>query len=429
MAWKNWARNQQCDPVEVAHPTTDAELAATVKGAAARGLKVKVVGSGHSFTACALTDGVQVVLDNYNTITAVDTEKMQVTVQAGTTIADLNKALYGYGMAMPNLGDIAYQTISGAISTATHGTGAKLTGIAGQVIGLDIVTGDGSIVSCSKTEEPAVFESARVGVGALGALSTVTLQCVPKFNLKALEEPVRVDKVVEEIDERVDNNEHFEFFWVPHTGWALTKTNNKTTEEAGGQSRAKFIKDKIVMENIAFGAVTKLGKLRPSAIPRLSKLIPSSGRVEYVKPSYQVFASPRWVKFYEMEYSVPRQHVGTALNAIRALIDDKGLFIGFPVEVRFTAPDDIPLSTASGRESAYLAVHVAKGMDYETYFHGVEEIMNGLEGRPHWGKLNFQTADVLKTRYPMWEKFQSVRDRLDPNRVFQNTYSQRVLGD
>ncbi|MDP1793620.1 MAG: D-arabinono-1,4-lactone oxidase, partial [Acidimicrobiales bacterium] len=274
-----------------------------------------------------------------------------------------------------------------------------------------------------------VFESARVGVGALGALSTVTLQCVPKFNLKALEEPVRVDKVLEQIDERVDNNEHFEFFWVPHTGWALTKTNNMTDEPAGGQSRAQFFKDKIIMENLAFGAVTKLGRLRPSAIPRLSKLIPSSGRVEYVKPSFQIFASPRWVKFYEMEYSVPRAHVGTALNGIRALIDDKGLNIGFPVEVRFTAADDIPLSTASGRASAYLAVHVAKGMDYEPYFRGVEEIMNGLEGRPHWGKLNFQTADVLKTRYPMWDSFQAVRDRLDPNRVFQNTYTQRVLGD
>ena len=428
MAWSNWAGNQTCNPDEVAHPSTDVELSAVVKGAGARGRRVKVVGSGHSFTACALTDGVQIVLDRYNKIVAVDARANTVTVQAGCTIADLNKTLFQYGMAMPNLGDIAYQTISGAISTATHGTGAKLTGIAGQVIALDIVAGDGSIVSCSRDEEPDVFESARVGVGALGALSTVTLQCVPKFNLHAVEEPIRVDKVLEEIDTRVDNNEHFEFFWVPHTGWALTKTNNRTTQPAGGQSRFKFFKDKIVMENIAFGAVTKLGRLRPSAIPRLSKLIPSSGRVEYVKPSYQIFASPRWVKFYEMEYSVPREHVGTALNGIRKLIDDKGLFIGFPVEVRFTAPDDIPLSTASGRESAYLAVHVAKGMEYETYFRGVEEIMNGLEGRPHWGKLHFQTAEVLATRYPKWDAFQKVRGRLDPNGVFANAYTDRVLG-
>lgn len=428
MAWSNWAGNQTCNPDEVAHPSTDAELSAVVKGAGARGRRVKVVGSGHSFTACALTDGVQIVLDRYDKVVAIDRRANTVTVQAGCTIADLNKTLFQYGMAMPNLGDIAYQTISGAISTATHGTGVKLTGIAGQVIGLDIVAGDGSIVSCSRDEEPDVFESARVGVGALGALSTVTLQCVPTFNLHAVEEPIRVDTVLEEIDARVDNNEHFEFFWVPHTGWALTKTNNQTTQAAGGQSRAKFFKDKILMENIAFGAVTKLGRLRPSAIPRLSKLIPSTGRVEYVKPSYQVFASPRWVKFYEMEYSVPRQHVGTALNGIRKLIDDKKLFIGFPVEVRFTAADDIPLSTASGRESAYLAVHVAKGMDYETYFRGVEDIMNGLEGRPHWGKLHFQTADVLATRYPKWDAFQKVRGRLDPNGVFANAYTDRVLG-
>ncbi len=182
------------------------------------------------------------------------------------------------------------------------------------------------------------------------------------------------------------------------------------------------------MENIAFGAVTKLGRFRPSAIPRLSRLIPSSGRTEYVKSSYEIFASPRWVRFYEMEYAVPREHIVEAVNGVRAAITDNGFNIGFPVEVRFTAPDDIPLSTASGRDSAYVAVHVAKGMDYEPYFRAVEDVMNKLEGRPHWGKLNFQTADVLKTRYPMWDKFQAVRETLDPNRVFANDYTERVLG-
>ncbi len=428
MAWKNWAGNQKCNPVEVVHPSTDAELAAVVKDASARARTVKVVGSGHSFTDCAATNGVQVVLDKYAAVTAVDTKNRTVTAQAGVTIATLNKLLADYRMAMPNLGDIAYQTISGAISTSTHGTGAKLTGIAGQVLGLDIVTGDGSIVSCSRDEEPEIFEAARVGVGALGALSTVTLQCVPAFNLHAVEEPIRVDTVLENIDAHVDGNEHFEFFWVPHTGWALTKTNNQTTAPSGGQSRFKFFKDKILMENIVFGAVVKAGRFRPSAIPRLSKLIPSSGRVEYVKSSYEIFASPRWVRFYEMEYAVPRKHVAEALNGVRAAIKDNDFKIGFPVEVRFTAPDDIPLSTASGRESAYIAVHVAKGMDYQPYFRAVEDVMNGLEGRPHWGKLHFQTADTLAPRYPMWDKFQKVRGRLDPNGVFANAYTDRVFG-
>lgn len=428
MAWKNWAGNQRCEPVEVAHPRSEDELAATVKAAAAAGRRVKVVGSGHSFTDCAVTDGTQIVLDRYNRVIAVDTGARTVTAQAGTTIAELNKILAAYRMAMPNLGDIAYQTISGAISTGTHGTGATLGGIAAQVIGLDVVTGDGSVVACSPDEERELWEVARVGVGALGALSTVTLQCVPAFNLRAVEEPLRVDDVLANIDEHVDGNEHFEFFWVPHTRWALTKSNNRTDEPVGGRSRWGYVRDKILLENVAFGAVTKASVLRPSAIPRLSRLIPSSGRTEYVERSARVFAGPRWVKFYEMEYAVPRAAVPEALNAIRALIDSRGLKIGFPVEVRFTAADDIPLSTASGRDTGYLAVHVAKGLAYEEYFSGVEAIMDGLDGRPHWGKLHFQTAATLAPRYPQWYRFQAARRRLDPTGTFSNSYTDRVLG-
>jgi FAD-linked oxidoreductase len=428
MAWKNWAGNQRCEPVEVVHPASEAELAAAVKNAAALGRRVKVVGSGHSFTDCAVTDGTQIVLDRYNRVTAVDTRAQTVTAQAGTTILELNKVLAAYGLAMPNLGDIAYQTISGAISTATHGTGVNLGGIATQVVALDIVTGDGSIVSCSPDEERELWEVARVGVGALGALSTVTLQCVPAFHLHAVEEPLRVDDVLANIDAHVDGNDHFEFFWVPHTRWALTKTNNRTTDPVGGRSRWGYVRDKVLLENVAFGLVTKLGTLRPQAIPRLSRLVPSSGRTEYVESSAKIFASPRWVKFYEMEYAVPRAAVPDALNGIRSLIDSRDLKIGFPVEVRFTQADDIPLSTASGRESGYLAVHVAKGLPYEEYFRGVEEIMNGLEGRPHWGKLHFQTSDTLAPRYAGWDRFQSARHRLDPAGTFANTYTDRVLG-
>jgi L-gulono-1,4-lactone dehydrogenase len=426
--WKNWAGNQQCAPVSVEHPSSEDELAAVVKRAAAAGRRVKAVGAGHSFTDTALTDGVQLQLDRYDKVLHVDQATRRVTVQSGISIATLNEKLAGLGLAMPNLGDIAYQTISGAISTATHGTGVKLTGIAGQVAALSLVTGDGSLVSCSPDEEPEVFHAARVGVGALGLISTVTLQCVPAFNLHAIEEPMRVDAVLKDIDALVDANEHFEFFWVPHTGWALTKRNNRTDAPAGGMGRWKFFYEKILLENVAFGLVNRVGRMRPKLIPRLQKLVPSSGSTEYVKPSHKIFASPRFVKFLEMEYAVPRAAVPDALNRIRALIDDNGMRIGFPVEVRFTAPDDIPLSTASGRETGYLAVHVYKGMPHEPYFRGVEAIMNSLEGRPHWGKLHFQTADVLATRYPEWDRFQGVRRRLDPEGRFANAYTDRVLG-
>jgi L-gulonolactone oxidase len=182
------------------------------------------------------------------------------------------------------------------------------------------------------------------------------------------------------------------------------------------------------MENYAFGTLCRVGRLRPAWIPRLARALPGSGPVDYIDQSYRVFASPRLVRFYEMEYAVPREAGGEALQRVRQLVKEEQLLLNFPVEVRFTAPDDIPLSTASGLPSCYLAVHVFEGMDYRTYFEGVERIMNDYGGRPHWGKLHFQTAATLAPRYPEWERFQAVRRRVDPDGRFANEYSRQVLG-
>jgi L-gulonolactone oxidase len=403
-------------------------LVAIVRDAAAAGQRVKVVGAGHSFTGIALTDGRLVQLDRYRRVVAHDGAAGTVTVQSGAPLSQLNEDLYVRGLAMENLGDIAYQSIAGAISTATHGTGAQFGGIATQVTGMRIIAGDGSIVECSPEVEPEVFHAARVGLGALGVISTVTLRCVPAFNLRAVEAPTRVDELLASLDEHVASNDHFEFFWVPHTGWALTKWNERTQESEQPRPRFQAFRDDILMSNVAFGALNRIGRLRPSLIPRLSRMIPSSGRVEYVDRSYRVFASPRWVRFYEMEYAIGAAACAEALNRVRAFVKQSGLTISFPVEVRFTAADDIPLSTAFGRATAYIAVHVYQGMQYQQYFEAVEDIMDDYGGRPHWGKLHFQTSETLAPRYPEWDKFQAVRRRLDPAGVFTNAYLDRVLG-
>jgi L-gulono-1,4-lactone dehydrogenase len=330
--------------------------------------------------------------------------------------------------ALPNLGDIEYQTISGAISTATHGTGVRLGGLATQVAGLELVTGDGSVLRCSADEEPEVFAVARVGLGALGVLSTVTLQCVPAFNLHAIEEPMRLDHVLENLDGYVEDNDHFEFYYVPHTGWTLTKRNNRTDAPVGGMPRWKEVRDKVLFENVAFGVVCRLGRRRPSLIPRLAHLAPSGGRLDYVKPSHRTFVTPRFVHFVEMEYSIPRAAVPDALLAVREFIDRSGMMISFPIEVRFVAPDDIPLSTAYGEPRGYIAVHRYVGEPFEQYFRGVEAIMDPLGGRPHWGKMHYQTAATLAPRYPEWDRFQAVRKRTDPDGRFRNAYLDRVLG-
>lgn len=399
-----------------------------VREAASAGERVKVVGAGHSFTGIALTDGRLIRLDRYRAVLHIDRERRRATVQAGIPLRRLNEELDAHGLALENLGDIADQSIAGAIATATHGTGRRFGGIATQVVAMRLIAGDGSVVDCSPEQEPEVFRCARVGLGALGIVSTVTLQCAPAFRLHAIEEPLRVDAVLEALNEHVDGNDHFEFFWLPHTGWALTKRNRRTDEPPAPRGRWREFRDDILFQNVAFGLMCRLGRLRPALIPRLARLAPSAGRTEYIDKSYRVFATPRLVRFYEMEYAIPREAAREALNQVRDFVAKSGLRISFPVEVRFTAADDIPLSTAYGRETCYIAVHVYRGMPYQQYFTAVEQIMDGYGGRPHWGKLHCQTAETLAPRYPEWEAFQQVRRRLDPEGRFSNQELERVLG-
>jgi L-gulono-1,4-lactone dehydrogenase len=426
--WSNWAGNQVCAPAAVDHPASEDELSASVRRAAELEQRVKVVGSGHSFTGAALTDGRQIVLDRYDRVLAVDKASGLVTVQAGITLAQLNEELARVGLALPNLGDVQYQTISGATSTGTHGTGITLGSLSTQIRAMRLVVGDGSVVECSADDRPEVFTAARVGVGALGATSPITLQCVPAFDLHALEQPERVDGLLDDIDTHVEGNDHFEFYWVPHTGWALTKRNNRTDRPRATRPRWREVYEDVVVSNWAFGALCRVGRARPSAIPRIMRILPSTGPVDYVDRSDRVFTSPRTVRFYEMEYAVPREAGPEALNRVRDYVARSGLNLSFPVEVRFVAGDDVPLSTAFGRETCYIAVHVYKGMQFQQYFAAVEAIMDDYEGRPHWGKMHFQTAETLAPRYPEWERFQAVRAELDPDGRFANEYLDRVLG-
>ena len=428
MTWKNWAGNESANPIKVHRPQCESDIVAVVGYATALKQRVKVVGSGHSFTAIAVAPDHLVEMTRYNKVVGLDADRMEVTVESGIVISDLNEYLDVAGFAMPNLGDVTYQTISGALSTSTHGTGSLRTGLAAQVMAFRLVVASGEVLQCSANENVEFFHSGRVGLGALGILSTLTLRIVPAFRLHAIEEPMRVDALLAKLDELVTGNDFFEFYWIPHTGWALTKRNNVTELPADPPARFKTWYNKMFMENYAFGALCYIGRFAPRFIPRLSKALPSTGRTEYVNASHRIFASKRLVRFYEMEYSIRRDAVAEALNRVRRMVDDCGFLLNFPVEVRFTAGDDIPLSTGTGRNNAYIAVHVFKGMKYEPYFREVEAIMSDYEGRPHWGKIHFKTADSLEPLYPEWKRYIEVRNRLDPEGVFTNDYLRRVLG-
>ena len=426
--WRNWAGNQKASPVSIDAPRSVAELAALVARASEQGQKVKAVGSGHSFTSAAATNGRMIRLENLNGILHVDRATCQVTVGAGTRLSELNTLLDAEGLALANLGDIAYQTVAGAISTSTHGTGKALTGLAGQVVAMKLVNGHGEIIECSQSVNPHIFDVARVSVGALGVITEYTLQAVSSFRLRALEQPMRLDEVLENAHDLASTNDHFEFFWIPHTKWALTKRNNRTEDELQPLPRVKGWIEKTFMENYAFGAVCRIGRARPSLIPRLATALPSSGSREYVDQSFKIFASPRIVRFYEMEHALPVEALVPALREIRAMVDRKGYLLNFPVEVRFTKGDDVPLSTAYGRDSAYIAVHVYKGMECQPFFRDVEDILRAYDARPHWGKMHYREADELSKLYPRWDEFITLRNQLDPQRTFSNAYSDTVFG-
>jgi L-gulonolactone oxidase len=352
-----------------------------------------------------------------------------MTVQAGIRIKKLNAEAAKAGLAMSNLGDIAYQSVAGAISTATHGCGVRFGNLATFVKELTIVKADGSVLHCSPALDDTTFKAAQVSLGALGVISTVTLQMEPAFNLEAREEGADFDETLKALDAFVEDNEHFEFFWFPYTTRIGMKRNNRTEKEPTKVRHWKDFRNEIIESNIAFGLVCRYGRARPQKIRGLMKTIaPGKGRIRKIARSDRIFASPRLVRFAEMEYAIPRGNAREALERLRTTIDGAGYDVNFPVEVRFVAGDDVLLSPAHGRETCYIAVHMYRGMEYEPYFRDVEAIMRSYDGRPHWGKLHFRTAADLAPSYPRWSDFIDVRNKLDPDGVFRNAYLDRVLG-
>ncbi|MGP3982832.1 D-arabinono-1,4-lactone oxidase [Streptomyces sp. KR80] len=428
--WRNWAGNVTARPVRSLTPSSAEELARIVAAAAEDGLTVKPVGTGHSFTATAATDGVLIRPDRLVGIREIDRAAGTVTVGAGTPLKHLNQALAAAGLSLTNMGDIMEQTVAGATSTGTHGTGRESASIAAQITALELVTADGSIVNCSEKENPEIFAAARIGLGALGVVSSLTFAVEPVFLLTAREEPMRFDQVIADFDQLVAENEHFEFYWFPHTDNCNTKRNNRSAGPASPPGRISgWIEDEL-LSNGAFQLACSLGRAVPATIPAIAGISSRalSART-YTDIPYKVFTSPRRVRFIEMEYALPRAVAVDALRELKSLVEHSDFRISFPVEVRIAPADDIALSTASGRDTAYIAVHLYRGTPHQGYFTEVERIMTAHGGRPHWGKLHTRDAGYLAEVYPRFGEFTALRDRLDPQRVFGNAYLRRVLGD
>jgi FAD-linked oxidoreductase len=361
-------------------------------------------------------------------VTGADAAAGTVTVLGGTRLKTLGDDLLRRGLAQENLGDIDAQTITGAISTGTHGTGVRFGNLSTQIAGMRLVTASGAIRDLSPAADLDTLKAAQVSLGALGVIAEVTLRVVPAKRLRYQTRRERLSSVLDNLERYKRENSHFEFFWLPYTEWTQAKFTNETDEQPTSANLwTEF--NRVVMENGVYWALSEGARIAPPLSKTVSAVsawgIAPTTAVDY---SHRLFATPRAVRFQEMEYNIPAEAFVPVMTELKRLVERRGYYVHFPIECRFARSDDIWLSPAYQRESAYLAAHMYKGMRYEDYFHDVEQIYQAYSGRPHWGKMHTLDTAALASRYPRWDDFQRVRAALDPHGVFLNDYLRRLFG-
>ncbi len=427
--WTNFAGDQSCLPALTEAPRSRAAVATAIARAGEDGRTVRVAGAGHSFTDAVLTDGTLLSLHRLDRVLEIDRASGLVRVEAGISLGALSEVLWANGLGFANLGDIDVQSLAGAASTGTHGTGAKLANISASLSSIELALAGGGFAELNAESDPDGWRAARISIGALGVITAVTLQAVPAFTLDALETTAAIEPTLDRLDELVAANDHFGFFTFPHSDLAIVKTCNRIDTAPRPRPRPLEWFDDVVMTNYAFWGICLLGRARPALIPALNRLTSRlAGTTRVRDRSYRVFRTPRKVPITEMEYAIPRESAAAAVRSVRAVAESQRFDVPVPIEVRFAAADDAFLSPANGRDCCWIAVHQFAGLDWEDYFGAVEETLLGFGGRPHWGKRHFRTAANLRAAYPDWQRFAAVRRRLDPAGRFTNGYVERVLG-
>ena len=419
---KNWSGNVQFSPTTIALPATEEDIQQLVLTAIQENRKIRLIGSGHSFTPLVKTNDILISLDNFQGLVSVDQSSHQVTVKAGTKLHLLGQLLFEQGLAMENMGDIDRQSIAGTISTGTHGTGIKFGTISTQVKAIRFINGLGKIVECSEKENLELFKAAQVSLGALGIITQITLKCVPTYKLELINEKKKLAEVLANYSQINQENRNFEFYYFPKTEYVLTKTSNLANGKPDKAGLSSFFQE-YLLENMAFKMLCEYAYRFPSKNKRVSdfsaKAVGYSRKVYY---SHKIYATPRLVKFNEMEYNVPIDAYKEVMKEVVKCIDKNNFPVHFPIENRFVKEDDIYLSPAYGRNSSYIACHVYYKKPFQEYFKVLEDIFKAYDGRPHWGKVHTLEAEELQERYPRFEEFKQHRAQQDPDQIFLSPY-------
>lgn len=423
--WRNWAETWESKPEKILYPASIEEVVSIVKEASKLKKKIRVVGAGHSFTGLVATDDWLVSLDLLSGIENIDEEAGTVTVLGGTRLFQIGKALGEAGYAQENLGDINVQSIAGAISTGTHGTGLGFGNIPSQVKELTIVTASGEVLTFSEKENSSYFKASIISLGTLGIIVKVKLKIIKTPIYEYRSEKIKYSLLEKQLDQLIQENRHFEFYLFPYSDLVQIKKMNITEKKPKKLFFHRL--SSLVLENYLYFALSEIARYFPTLSPSISKVSAwGVGTSRVAGKSHDLFATPRLVKFREMEYSIPLEYLKDALHDIRKTIEEKRYKVHFPMEFRMVKGDDIWLSPSYQRDSAYIAFHMYKGMPYEDYFRDMEAIMLKYDGRPHWGKMHTLGKKELDKAFPKLADFLAIREELDPEEIFLNNYLKKM---
>jgi FAD-linked oxidoreductase len=416
---KNWGGNVAFTPQEIRSIDSVEQLTSTIKDCNAKGLKLRVPGSKHSFSQLICSKDVYLEV-NLRGLISHRKESNEVTIWSGTKLHEVGPILEKCGLSLPNQGDVDRQSVAGAFSTGTHGTGLGFGCLARFATEIEFVDGLGQLHTVNESSPNDLLNAVRVNLGTFGVITKYTIKCDPLYYLHDNRKKLPLTECIDKFLEWAKENKQVEVFWFPYSRWAQVKRCNKTSLPKPRHPIERYLTDE-VMERYSFEALCRLATLHPKlarAVSRLSgTLMPDS---DFSDVAYKVYPTPRHVRFTEMEYSIPIEAYKECFYALKDFIEREKIQVFFPVELRVAGADEIWISPFYKRKSAIISLHTYKQHDYKRYFEGMEAIFKTFGGRPHWGKCHSLTRDYILTQLPKWPEFEKLRQVYDPNRIFLN---------
>lgn len=415
--FRNWAGNQQCAPAHFYQPETEAELIEVIQTHS----RVRMVGTGHSWSALCHTDEALVNLDKYNRILSLDRDHMLLTVQAGIKLWQLNDYLDTQSLALINLGSIAQQSIAGAISTATHGSGIQYRVLASQVQRFTLIQADGTPLTLDRDADKETFDLAIISLGALGVVSEITIHICDAFRLHDRTYSMDFDEVLDKLDDLVSTTDHFKMWWFPHVKDIVLYKYQRTTAPANDSRLRQWLMDEVLSVQV-YRFLVWIGNFFPSLRPFFNKILVLSFRspLDRIEKSYRVFNVADPPIHREAEWAFDLRDAREVLRAYRQMIDESDHRINFIQEIRFVKGDDYALSPCYRRDSIWIGCYLIGDRGWDALLHDFEKLAVKYNGRPHWGKEYHIDRDYLYAQYPQLPAFCALRDRLDPQRKLSN---------